>query len=130
MKWGEALKIYNEGKNWCMYRRGTPEHAEVVKIMNSDKPKKEEKKEEKPDLLGEMRLRRIKSLLPLYNDVATWKKTPTKKKQEFCEDLYILSKSENIPKYSKKVKDELEKIYIEPHLVKYFKTRCFKKKKE
>lgn len=34
MKWSEALKMYNAGKSqYCMPRRGSPEHAEVLKLM-------------------------------------------------------------------------------------------------
>ena len=33
--WIQALQEYNKGKNkWCVVRKGTPEHAEVMKIMN------------------------------------------------------------------------------------------------
>ena len=44
MKWVEALKIYNAGKSWCVPRKGTPEHAEVMKIVNRTKPAEVEKR--------------------------------------------------------------------------------------
>lgn len=34
MKWIDALKAYNAKKGgWCVPKKGTPEHAEVLKIM-------------------------------------------------------------------------------------------------
>ena len=34
MKWTEALKQWNSGKDkWCIPRRGTPGHAQVMKLM-------------------------------------------------------------------------------------------------
>ena len=44
MKWIEALKIYNAGKTWCVPRKGTPEHAEVMRIMNRTKPAEVERR--------------------------------------------------------------------------------------
>ena len=46
MKWVEALKVWNEkkGGKWCVPRKGSPEHAEVMKIIGSEK-KPAEKKE-------------------------------------------------------------------------------------
>ena len=46
MRWIDALKMYNErkGGSWCVPRKGTPEHAEVLKIMKSSEPKKKKKK--------------------------------------------------------------------------------------
>ena len=45
MKWLEALKHYNAGRgSYCIPKKGSPEHAEVVKIMGGAKP--EEHKEE------------------------------------------------------------------------------------
>ena len=38
MKWVEALKKYNEGKKWSVPKKGTPEYAEVLKIMGKDVP--------------------------------------------------------------------------------------------
>ena len=37
MKWVDALKVYNTGKSWCVPRKGSPEHAEVMKIMGKSK---------------------------------------------------------------------------------------------
>ena len=38
--WLDALKKWNSGKDmWCMPKRGTPEHAEVVALMEKKKPK-------------------------------------------------------------------------------------------
>jgi len=37
MKWVDALKVYNTGKTWCVPRKGSPEHAEVMKIMGKSK---------------------------------------------------------------------------------------------
>jgi len=39
MKWIEALKVWNKrtGGAWCVPRKGTSEHAEVIKIMRGDK---------------------------------------------------------------------------------------------
>jgi hypothetical protein len=51
MKWIEALKHYNAGKKmYCIPKKGTPEHAEVLAIMGGAKPEehKEEHKEEMP----------------------------------------------------------------------------------
>ena len=40
--WIQALQEYNKGKNkWCVVKKGTPEHAEVMKIMNRIKGGKE-----------------------------------------------------------------------------------------
>lgn len=36
MRWTEALKIYNQGKMWCVPKKGTKEHAEVLAIMRGD----------------------------------------------------------------------------------------------
>jgi hypothetical protein len=44
MKWIDALKQYNAGKSWCVPRKGTPEHAEVMKIVNRTKPAEVEKR--------------------------------------------------------------------------------------
>jgi hypothetical protein len=44
MKWTDALKIWNDrkgkhaGQMWCVPKRGTPQHAEVMKIMRKDLP--------------------------------------------------------------------------------------------
>ena len=44
MKWTDALKVWNErkgkhaGQMWCVPKRGTPQHAEVMKIMRKDLP--------------------------------------------------------------------------------------------
>ena len=39
--WIQALQEYNKGKNkWCVVKRGTPEHAEVIKIKDRIKAKK------------------------------------------------------------------------------------------
>ena len=39
MNFIQALKIYNtENKNaWCVYKKGTPQYEEVIKIMKSNK---------------------------------------------------------------------------------------------
>jgi hypothetical protein len=48
MSWILALKQYNDKKgSWSMPRKGTPEHAEVVKIMEKMKGKPAEKPMEK-----------------------------------------------------------------------------------
>jgi hypothetical protein len=42
MKWTDALKIWNEGKGiWCIPRKGTEAHAEVMKILNAGMSAKE-----------------------------------------------------------------------------------------
>ena len=44
MKWTDALKVWNDrkgkhaGQMWCVPKRGTPQHAEVMKIMRKDLP--------------------------------------------------------------------------------------------
>ena len=44
MKWTDALKIWNErkgkhaGQMWCVPKKGTTQHAEVMKIMRKDLP--------------------------------------------------------------------------------------------
>jgi hypothetical protein len=38
LKWVEALKKYNEGKKYSIPKKGTPEYAEVLKIMGKDVP--------------------------------------------------------------------------------------------
>jgi hypothetical protein len=38
MKWVEALKQYNAGKKWSVPRKGSPEYAEVMKIMGKEAP--------------------------------------------------------------------------------------------
>lgn len=41
MKWTDALKIWNEGKGtWCVPKKGTDAHAEVMKIVNGGMPAK------------------------------------------------------------------------------------------
>jgi len=46
MKWIEALKQWNKDRDaWCMPRKGTAEHAQVMAIMGKS-AKKVEKKEE------------------------------------------------------------------------------------
>jgi hypothetical protein len=43
----EALRLWNQGKgSWCTPRRGTPEHAEVKRLMGKDTAKVEMAKEE------------------------------------------------------------------------------------
>ena len=43
MNYIKALKIYNDRKGekneWCVYRKGTPEYLEVMKIMKDFKEK-------------------------------------------------------------------------------------------
>ena len=46
--WMEALKIYNKGKNWCLYRRGTKEYDEVRKIQDKIKRPGEKANLQKP----------------------------------------------------------------------------------
>jgi hypothetical protein len=37
MKWMEALKKFNAGKGeWCVPKKGTREHAEVISIMQGN----------------------------------------------------------------------------------------------
>jgi hypothetical protein len=59
MSYIEALKIYNAGqRQWCNPRKGTPQHAVVMKIMRDGavvktevhKIEKKEKKSMKVDL--------------------------------------------------------------------------------
>jgi hypothetical protein len=41
MKWTDALKIWNQGKGtWCIPKKGTEDHAEVMKIVNAGMPAK------------------------------------------------------------------------------------------
>ena len=73
MRWVDALKIYNEGKAWCIPRKGTKEHAEVKAIMAGGAKKAEQvsevkkirpkivKREAKGDDIN-MRLKRLKEL--------------------------------------------------------------------
>lgn len=43
MKWIDALKKWNEGKGaWCIPKKGTPQHAEVISLMH-EVPKKTRK---------------------------------------------------------------------------------------
>ena len=44
MKWVEALKIWNQKKGgpWCVPRKGSEEHAEVMKIVRGEKMKASE----------------------------------------------------------------------------------------
>ena len=45
MKWTDALKIWNEGKGtWCVPKKGTDAHAEVMNIVNGIMPVKKELK--------------------------------------------------------------------------------------
>jgi len=48
MKYIDALKKYNEGKPYKVYKKGTAEYEEVRKIMMSDMPAKAEAKAEAP----------------------------------------------------------------------------------
>jgi hypothetical protein len=48
MKYIDALKKFNEGKPYKIYKKGTPEYEEVRKIMMSDMPAKAEAKAEAP----------------------------------------------------------------------------------
>ena len=51
MKWIEALMHFNEGKDmYCIPKKGTPEHAEVVAIMNGQKHKMPEAKLSKKEM--------------------------------------------------------------------------------
>ena len=73
MRWVDALKIYNEGKAWCIPRKGTKEHAEVKAIMAGGAKKAEQvsevkkirprfvKREAEGDDIN-MRLKRLKEL--------------------------------------------------------------------
>lgn len=36
MKYLEALKVFNKGKEWCSPRKGTPDHAKVMLIMKGN----------------------------------------------------------------------------------------------
>lgn len=44
MKWSDALRIFNErkaghkGQMWCVPKKGSPQHAEVMKIMRKGVP--------------------------------------------------------------------------------------------
>ena len=58
MRWVDALKKYNEGKTtWCIPRKGTPEHTEVLDIMKGKKkePPKIDKKTEPSKLVNEIK---------------------------------------------------------------------------
>jgi len=48
MRWIDALKIWNEGNDgkWCIPKRNSPEHAQVLEIMKG-RPLKEAPKKEK-----------------------------------------------------------------------------------
>lgn len=124
------MKQWNgeKGGMWCIPRRGSPEHAEVLKIMNSDKKKVAtiQKKERKDDLAGQMRLKRLSKLLPIYNEKTKWSKISTKKRQEFCEDLFVLLHPDKMQNYSQDIKDDIAKLHMEEHLVKYFTKHCAK----
>lgn len=47
MKWLQALKVWNQGKEkWCVPRKGTKEHAEVKALMEHSKPEKVKERNE------------------------------------------------------------------------------------
>jgi hypothetical protein len=51
MNFVKALKIYNDKQGntngWVVYKKGTPEYLEVMKIMNENKKEPKEPKEPK-----------------------------------------------------------------------------------
>ena len=47
--WMEALKQYNQGKAWCVFKKGTKEYDEVKKIQDKIKRPAEKKTLEKPE---------------------------------------------------------------------------------
>ncbi len=61
MKWIEALKKFNDGKGeWCVPKKGTREHKEVLSIMQgstlytnaqSEKAKRQKRAETDPETL-------------------------------------------------------------------------------
>jgi len=54
-KWTDSLKQWNEGKpSWCMPRKGTQGHAEVLSIMNTPKVKRKLSKKSKQQTEMEM----------------------------------------------------------------------------
>jgi hypothetical protein len=84
-KYTDALKVYNKGKPaWCMPRKGTESHAEVLRIMNT--PKKPTRKlrktpEESVTNLGQEGRKRIEEFTdtkPIINKMEVAKK-PTRK---------------------------------------------------
>jgi len=62
MSYIQALKVYNEGaRQWCNPRKGTQQHAVVMKIMRDgvmEKP--QEKKEKKERKTMKVDLRKLK----------------------------------------------------------------------
>ena len=52
MKWLEALKTWNasKGGSWCVPKKGSPEHQEVLKIMRGEVTPTEKKKVIKPKI--------------------------------------------------------------------------------
>jgi hypothetical protein len=76
-KYTDALKVYNKGKPaWCMPRKGTESHAEVLRIMNT--PKKPTRKLRKAPVesvtnLGQEGRKRIEEFTdtkPIINKMA------------------------------------------------------------
>ena len=56
MRWVDALKQWNQDKLiWCIPKRGTPEHAEVKRIMDSE-PREQALTSDMLDMVGEERL--------------------------------------------------------------------------
>lgn len=80
MKWVEALKIYNTGKSWCVPKKGSPEHAEVMKIMNRTKPEEVEKRNVER---REKSLEQLKALDTRAKIEERRAEKPATKKQEF-----------------------------------------------
>ena len=124
MRWVDALKIWNGQRSgaWCVPRKGSPEHAEVKKIMEGEKSEtkagkpikaEEPKKEEPPKKkfkTNKQKLEEIKGRL----DTAT-KKEKVKKFLEKVLEARKAKKTEPEPQnpkvmYKQKKKERNDKI--------------------
>jgi len=95
MKYFEALKIYNEGKQtWCSPRKGSDDYKEVIAIMKS-KLKSSTKSPLKSPLKSPMKS-------PLYKEIDVSSKKPSSKSllfnkanviQRFLKNKLILTKN-------------------------------------
>lgn len=107
--WIQALKKFNKGKNtWCVAKKGTPENAEVRKIM--ERMKKEERKEESKKIVS----LRCVFLSPKEESKKIDRTDQVKKgnKIPIVKEPHTMYKSANDVKPNRKVlNDELIKIY-------------------
>ena len=117
MRWVEALKIYNEGKTWCVPRKGTADYENVRKIMRGEKSEpvkasespKTESKDERIKRLREETYQKNNANLQKYIKYYTdnpefWKKASAKEKEDFYG--YLLNVSipvgdDRVPKWAR-----------------------------